>query len=169
MKKLNIITGTAIYYGLEANAKPLALLFKAMEDSGLPFKGESLGASIIEAKKTKETLGFEEDAIYNYYENYILPIRNSKQLEFLKKENISYNVLNIKDNTNNEPLKIQSYLNESADIAKRQGIEFAKKQASSLEEDYSEVLADSSVFKVFNVSVTDLDNRLSEIISFFKN
>jgi hypothetical protein len=168
MEKLNIITGTAISYGLHENRKALDLLFKSIEDNGFFFREKSLGSSILEVRKTMEILGLAGDAIYNHYENYILPIRSSIQLKYLKKENISYKVLNINNVLCCNFLKRHSCQNESAKIAEQQEMEFAKKLNRVHEEEYFQALADSSVFEVFNISIADLDNKLSEIISFFK-
>jgi hypothetical protein len=167
MKKLNIITGTSLFsYKLQENMKSFDLLFKSFQDNGLQFKEKTLGESVLEARNTKDKLGLTEDAIYFHYENYILPIRSAAFLKNLKTDNISYKVINIK-HSNKTPLSIlHSHQSDSARIAEETNL---KLELSQLENEFSESLANASVFEVLNVSVADLDSRLPEIISFLKN
>ncbi len=169
MKKLNIITGTAVSYGLQQNMEALNLLFAAMTDNGLPFKGEGFCESLLESRKAIDQFGLTEEAIYNNYENYVFPIRSANILKNLKIENISYKVINIKNLSPALLVKEDPHLSESGKIAQKISLELAEKSNFFLEKEYSEALSNTSTFEVLNVSVADLNNKLSEIISFFKN
>lgn len=169
MKKLNIITGTAVSYGLQQNMEVLNLLFMAMTDNGLLFKGVGFGESLLESRKAIDQFGLTEEAIYNNYENYVFPIRSANILKNLKIENISYKVINIKNLSPTLLAKEDPHLSESGKIAQKISLELAEKSNDFLENEYSEALSNTPTFEVLNVSVADLNNKLSEIISFFKN
>ena len=159
MKKLNIITGTAISNGLQENTKALNSLFKMMENKGLSFKEKSFGDSIREARKTMDELGLVEDALYDHYENCILPIRSFAVLKNLKTENISYKVLNIKNTPDSKP---------GIDITTTP---FYKMQEEKLNEEILNFLSSASAFQVLTISVNELENEafLAETASLFEN
>jgi hypothetical protein len=158
MKKLNIITGTAISHGLQENSKALDLLFKAIEDNGFQFRGKGFPQSLIEAGQTVRELGFATDAIYDHYENHIFPIRGLAALKALKTENISHKVLNIK---HTPVLKLPTPYRPN----------FSKEAQERLEEEIRQVLAADSAFQTLTISVDELESEVTliEVASFFKN
>lgn len=168
MKKLSIITGTAISNGLQPNMRALNLLFMEMADNGLLFKGQNLCESLSESKKTIDSLGLTEKEIYSHYENYIFPIRSSTVLKNLTTDNVTYKVINIKD-LSRDPFAENPFLTESGKIAQKMSLERAEKINNLLEKEFSEALSNTSAFEVLSISVADLNNKLSEIISFLKN
>lgn len=156
MKKLNIITGTAISHGLQENSKALDLLFKVIEDNGFQFREKSFPESLIEAGKTVRELGFTTDAIYDHYENHVFPIRGLAALKALKTENISYKVLNIKHTPVSKP-----NLHKPS---------FSKEVEEKLEDKIRQALASDPAFQTLTISVEELESEaaITEVASLFK-
>jgi arsenate reductase-like glutaredoxin family protein len=155
-KKLNIITGTAISYGLQENTKALNLLFEVIKDNGFQFRERSFPESLIEAGKTVRELGFATDSIYDHYENHVFPVRGCAALKYLKTENVSYKALNIKHTRVSKPTLYKP--------------EFSKEVEKKMEDEILQVLSADSAFQTLTISVDELESEaiLIEIASFFK-
>lgn len=169
MKKLNLITGTGIPSGATANFAVFNSLFEEIKKNGLQFKGADFASSLIESGKTIRELGTSGVELYDFYENYLFFVRSATVLKFLKTENISYKVLNIKGIYHNTFLKKHPFQSESSRMAEKISLEIAEKANSNSEKEYLEAMENTSVFEVLNISVDELEGKFAEIVSFFKN
>lgn len=164
MKKINLITGSAIHHKMHYNnISYLELFFKKMKDKGFVLDGSSFAESLFLCVKKILNNKKNTESLLDSYQDKILIVRDCYLIQFFPTENYSYNILRIKDDKNNFIYNPSLRISEEE---KLEAINFIDKNEKIL---FDFLSKKENIFKTLEISIQDITAEFNKISDFFSN